>query len=97
MATKAGREHVDHEVVHSGQRLGHDGVVCPAAFLPVGHESSLTQHLEVKREAGLCGVEVSLQVADAPLTVLQHLEDGEPSLVREGVEQTRDSRQVGSS
>ena len=73
-----------------------EGVVDPASVFPIEDQAGVLEHFQMKREARLCGVQFVLQVAHAALSVLQHREDAEASLVGEGVEKLGGSCQVES-
>src|SRR5215208_1193053 len=81
------RRHGDREIVDLGERLGHDGVIGPATLAPVLDQTRVLEDLEVERELRLRGVEIFLQVADAPLAASQQLHDGESDWIGQCVEE----------
>ena len=60
---------------HFSQGIGVERVVHPATFATVGDQTGLLQHLQVERQPRLGGVERVREVADAPFTQAQALED----------------------
>ena len=67
----------------------------PAALPPVGHQPRVLQDLKVEQQPVLSRLECIGQVTDAPLPEPEPLQDREPGLVGEGVEQPRGASGVG--
>ena len=69
-------------------------VVHPAALPPVGDEAGILERLQVEREPRLARVERVRQVADALLAAEKFSHDPKTRFVRQGVEETREPRDV---
>ena len=81
----ARRFEVGHKAAQLDESVGVERVIDPAAFLSVGDEAGVLENLQMKRESGLSGVESVLELADAPLTVDEHLDDRHACFVGECV------------
>src|SRR5437868_12869584 len=86
--------HRDREVVHFGERLGHNAVVGPATLFPISHDASVLEDPQVKREARLRRTEIILQIADALLASAKFLENAEPGRIRERMKELRRAGQI---
>src|SRR6059058_3552220 len=59
----------------------------PAPFLAVAHDPGVLEHPQMERQARLRGVEGIGQLAHAPLSLAQKLDDTEPGLIRQCVKE----------
>ena len=81
------------EIMHLRERVRHDR--CSTTNAPSRRsptESGIFQHLQMERQSRLRGVELVLEVADAPLAAAQHLEDLEASRVGGGARNSATAR-----
>ena len=62
-------------------------VVNPPAILPVADDSRVLENAKMERQAGLRGIECIGQLADAPLSFAEQLDDLESGLIGEGVKE----------
>src|ERR1700693_3251399 len=62
-------------------------VVNPPAILPVAYDSGVLENTKMERQPGLRGIERVGQLADAPLSFAEQLDDLESGLVGGGVEE----------
>ena len=82
-----GRRRAVRQLAYFGQGVGVQRVVHPAALPTIGDQARVLQHLQVKRQPGLRGIERIGEIADAALAHPEALEDREPGAVGQGVEQ----------
>jgi hypothetical protein len=62
-------------------------IVNPASVLPVADDSRVLENAKMERQSGLRGIECIGQLADAPLSFAEQLDDLESGLIREGVKE----------
>ena len=86
--------HRHSEVMHFGERLRYDAVVRPAAFLSIADQARFLQNAKMERETRLRGIEIVLQVAHALIPAPQLLDDSQPGLIGERVEEPDGSRMI---
>jgi len=75
--------------------MGIQGVVAPSALPPAGNESRVLEDLEMKREERLLEIEAFHELTNAAFARRKLVQDGEPVLVREGLESFQDGRGAG--
>ena len=80
--------------MHFGERLRYDAVVRPAAFLSIADQARFLQNAKMERETRLRGIEIVLQVAHALIPAPQLLDDSQPGLIGERVEEPDGSRMI---
>jgi hypothetical protein len=88
------------QIGHFGQLLDAEGVVHPPALAAVDDQAGLLQNSKMKGEPGLCGIERIGELAHAAFAPPQAVENGEPGLVRQGMEEAGGSvsiQRYGSS
>jgi len=84
-------EESENEIVRLVERLWHDRVVGPSSLFSVLDQPGVFQDLEMKGEPGLSDVDLVLQLADAALAALQHLEGLKARFVRKCMEESSSS------
>ena len=97
LATSTQRLELVQGEPHGGKRRLGDGVVYFASLAPRGDEAGLAKGAEVMRDERLAEAEHVHDVAHAPFTVDEGLEDAEARLVTEGAESEggNSSRPIG--
>ena len=93
-ATDGARLHAGDQGLDLFERLGVQLVVNPTSVLSVADDSRVLENAQMERESRLSGVQRVGQLADTPLSFPKQLDDLEPGLVGEGVEEL--DRALGS-
>src|ERR1700694_1874476 len=86
-ATNGPRLHAGDQGLYLFECLGIELVVNPPPVLPVVDDSSILENAEMERKTRLSSVQSIGQLADAPLSFAEQLDDLESGLVGEGVKQ----------
>jgi len=88
------RLHLGDEGLDLFEGIRHQLVVNPPTILPVADDSRVLENAKMERQSGLGGIERIGQLADAPLSFAEQLDDLESGLIGEGVKEL--DRALGS-
>jgi hypothetical protein len=90
----ARRFQVTDDLGQLAERVGIDRVVHPPSFFAIVQQAGVFEHAKMERQPGLSSIKLVLQLANAPLALLEHLQHGEARFVRERVEKLNGSSRV---